>query len=95
MRVELCIAALCVAGLALDAALAHLPTQEPAPPQPPLADELVRLLADAQEAARKAGEGFEAGIEAAVRRMLVDPLFLFRVETDPAPAPKAASLSRS
>ena len=47
------------------------------------------------DAARKAGEGFEAGIEAAVRRMLVDPLFLFRVETDPAPAPKAARVAQA
>jgi hypothetical protein len=31
--------------------------------------------------------GFEEGVEAAVRRVLVSPEFLFRVETDPLPAP--------
>jgi hypothetical protein len=33
----------------------------------------------------RASEGFEAGIEAALRKILIAPEFLFRVEQDPAP----------
>lgn len=43
----------------------------------------VGTLVSFYDAARKEGDGFEAGIEAAIRRMLVDPNFLFRVEADP------------
>ncbi len=35
----------------------------------------------------RAEGGFDAGIQAAVERILVDPEFLFRIETDPAGAP--------
>ena len=33
-----------------------------------------------------AAEGFDAGVKAGIERMLVDPEFLFRIETDPADA---------
>jgi hypothetical protein len=36
--------------------------------------------------ARKQGGSFDAGIEAAIRRLLVDPNFLFRIVVDPATA---------
>jgi hypothetical protein len=40
---------------------------------------------------RRDGGSFEAGIEYALRRLLVSPEFLYRIETDPAPsAPTAA-----
>lgn len=47
------------------------------------------------EAARKDGDDFEAGIESAIRRMLVDPNFLFRVEADPATPTRAGAAARA
>ena len=46
---------------------------------------LMRFYSDA-----KKQEGFEAGVELALRAMLVSPNFLFRVETDPAGAAPGA-----
>jgi hypothetical protein len=39
---------------------------------------------------RRNGRTFDAGIENAIRRLLVDPAFLFRVETDPSRSRSAA-----
>ncbi|HIE92307.1 MAG TPA: DUF1592 domain-containing protein, partial [Acidobacteria bacterium] len=47
------------------------------------------LMAFYQEGA--AERGFEAGIQAAIERLLVDPEFLFRIETDPAGIAAGAS----
>ena len=44
----------------------------------------VAALMPAYRAGREAGGGFEAGLEAALRRLLVSPEFLFRIERDPA-----------
>jgi hypothetical protein len=55
----------------------------------------VGTLVSFYDAARKDGEGFEAGIEAAIRRMLVDPNFLFRVETDPTAPAKTSAATRA
>ena len=43
----------------------------------------VEALLPAYRAGRNEGGGFEAGLEAAVRRLLVSPEFLFRIERDP------------
>ena len=43
----------------------------------------VETILPVYRAARQAGGDFEAGIEAALRRLLVSPEFLFRVERDP------------
>ena len=43
----------------------------------------VAALMPAYRAGREAGGGFEAGLEAALRRLLVSPEFLFRIERDP------------
>ena len=48
----------------------------------PVTDSDIRPLIDFYAAARKE-DGFDAGIEAALRRMLVSPDFLFRVEHEP------------
>ncbi len=48
--------------------------------RPPVAADLETLLVQFDDAARE--EGFEAGIEAALQRMLVSPQFLFRIEAD-------------
>ena len=48
----------------------------------PVTSEDVEVLMGFYETARRDG-GFEAGIQAAVERLLVDPDFLFRVEFDP------------
>lgn len=46
-------------------------------------DEDVETLLSMYRTGRSNG-GFEAGIEMAIRRMLVSPLFMFHIETDPA-----------
>jgi mono/diheme cytochrome c family protein len=46
------------------------------------------------DARRAEGGGFDAGIEAALRSLLVSPRFLFRIETDSATATGARSASR-
>jgi hypothetical protein len=51
-------------------------------------DRLMSFYADG----RKAGD-FEAGIEAALRRVLVSPEFLFRVERDPSAGPEVYRIS--
>jgi mono/diheme cytochrome c family protein len=48
----------------------------------PVADAEVQVLLDFYNAGR-AKSGFEGGIEMALRRLLVSPEFLFRVESDP------------
>ena len=50
----------------------------------------VQTLVDFYKAARKEGD-FEAGIRAALERVLVSPDFLFRIEADPANAKPGAS----
>ena len=50
-------------------------------------DAAVGVLLDFHRDARAAGGGFEDGIELAIRRLLVSPEFLFRIEADPRPAP--------
>jgi hypothetical protein len=51
-------------------------------------DEDLKVLLAFYEDGRKDGGSFEAGIEFALRRLLVSPEFLFRIEADP---PKTAS----
>jgi hypothetical protein len=48
---------------------------------PPTRDEMQDLLT-AYEKGRRDGD-FEAGFQLALRRLLMDPAFLFRVESDP------------
>ncbi len=48
----------------------------------PVTDEDVQILLSFYEANRSNG-GFEAGIEAALERLLLDPEFLFKIERDP------------
>ena len=55
----------------------------------------VEALTPAFHAGRTAGGGFEAGIEAAVRRLLVSPEFLFRVERDPDGVPPGTNYAVS
>jgi cytochrome c553 len=43
----------------------------------------LQVLVDFYDKARAEGGNFDTGIEFALRRMLVDPLFLFRIEADP------------
>lgn len=50
----------------------------------PVSDEDVRSLMTFYDRGRKSGATFDAGIEMALRAMLVSPEFLFRVETEPA-----------
>jgi Protein of unknown function (DUF1592)/Protein of unknown function (DUF1588)/Protein of unknown function (DUF1585)/Protein of unknown function (DUF1587)/Protein of unknown function (DUF1595)/Planctomycete cytochrome C len=50
----------------------------------PVRDEDLQVLLSFYNNARKDGEDFEAGIELALRRLLVSPEFLFRIEADPA-----------
>jgi hypothetical protein len=50
----------------------------------PVRDEDLQVLLGFYNDARKDGEDFEAGIELALRRLLVSPEFLFRIEADPA-----------
>jgi hypothetical protein len=54
----------------------------------PVHDEDLKVLLAFYDQGRKDGGNFEAGIEFALRRLLVSPEFLFRIEADP---PKAAS----
>ena len=54
----------------------------------PLTDNEVQTLLSFYEAGRMV-EGFEGGIEAVLRRMLVSPHFLFRIERDPVDVPTA------
>ena len=49
----------------------------------PVTDTDVATIMPAYRVGRTAGGHFEAGIEAALRRLLVSPEFLFRVERDP------------
>jgi hypothetical protein len=52
--------------------------------RPPSEKDVRRLLEFYQDA--RARHGFEAGIQAALERLLVDPQFLFRIERDARPA---------
>jgi mono/diheme cytochrome c family protein len=52
----------------------------------PVTDEEVRTLMTFSESGRKEGS-FDAGIQFALERILIDPDFLFRAERDPANAP--------
>jgi hypothetical protein len=54
----------------------------------PVRDEDLKVLLAFYEDGRKDAGSFEAGIEFALRRLLVSPEFLFRIEADP---PKTAS----
>ena len=54
----------------------------------PLTDDEVQTLLSFYEAGRMV-DGFEGGIEAVLRRMLVSPHFLFRIERDPVDVPTA------
>jgi len=56
------------------------------------ADQL-RVLVGFYEQARAKGESFEAGVELAIRRLLVSPEFLYRIEADPAASTAATSSS--
>ena len=53
----------------------------------PVTDKDVRTLQRVYEAGRSEGD-FEAGIQAALERILAGPEFLFRIERDPADVPK-------
>jgi hypothetical protein len=53
--------------------------------RPVAASDVEPLLAMYREG-RAQGQDFEAGVELAIRRLLVSPEFLYRVERDPAPA---------
>ena len=50
----------------------------------PVAEADLESLLPIYHAGREEGGGFEAGIETAIRRLLVSPEFLFRIERDPA-----------
>src|SRR6202165_5475169 len=54
----------------------------------PVTDKDVRTLLRVYEAGRS--EGFESGIQAAVKKILAGPEFLFRIERDPADVPPNA-----
>ncbi len=56
----------------------------------PVRDEDLNVLLAFSDDGRKDGGSFEAGIEFALRRLLVSPEFLFRIEADP---PKTAQRS--
>ncbi len=56
----------------------------------PVTDKDVRTLLRVYEAGRSEGD-FEAGIQAALERILAGPEFLFRIERDPADAPPDAA----
>jgi len=58
----------------------------------PVRDEPLRMLMDFYDEGRKDGGTFENGIEFGLRRLLVSPEFLFRVEADP-PAARLAPAS--
>ena len=49
----------------------------------PVADHDVQPLLDVYRKARAQGQDFEGGIQIALRRLLIDPSFLFRIETSP------------
>ena len=49
----------------------------------PVGDEALQVLLDFYEDGRASGGGFKAGIELALRRLLVSPEFLVRIEADP------------
>jgi hypothetical protein len=49
----------------------------------PVADVDLQVLLDFYQQARNEGGNFDSGIELALRRLLVSPEFLFRIETDP------------
>ncbi len=55
----------------------------------PVSDEELAVLLDFYEQGRAAG-GFEDGVELAIRRLLVSPEFLYRIEADPAGAAPGA-----
>jgi len=62
----------------------------------PARDESLRVLLDFYNDGRKDGGSFDTGIEFAIRRLLVSPEFLFRIEADPPAArmaPAAAGAS--
>jgi len=52
----------------------------------PVADQDLEVLLDFYEMGRADGGSFEDGVELALRRLLVSPEFLVRIETDPAGA---------
>jgi uncharacterized protein DUF1592/uncharacterized protein DUF1588/uncharacterized protein DUF1585/uncharacterized protein DUF1587/uncharacterized protein DUF1595 len=53
--------------------------------------ESVQVLLDFYQKGRAHGETFEEGIEFAIRRLLVSPEFLYRIEADPAERSSAAA----
>ena len=53
----------------------------------PTLDEDVQVLLDFYDAGRADGGSFDDGIELALRRLLVSPEFLFRIEADPQDVP--------
>jgi hypothetical protein len=55
----------------------------------PVREEDLQVLLNFYNDGRKDGGGFDQGIETALRRMLVSPAFLFRIEADP-PASRTA-----
>ena len=57
--------------------------------RPPSAGELAVLL-DFHEQGRRDGGGFDHGVELALRRLLVSPEFLYRIEADPVDAAPGA-----
>ena len=50
----------------------------------PIFDDEVQVLLDFYDRSRHEGGSFEDGIELAIRRLLVSPEFLYRIEADPA-----------
>ena len=61
--------------------------------RPVAAEDVDRLLAFYEQGA--AGGGFEAGVELALRRLLVSPEFLFRIVEDPPDLPPGAAYALS
>jgi hypothetical protein len=55
----------------------------------------LKVLIDFYESGRAEGGSFEQGIELAIRRMLISPEFLYRVEADPAPRAGRAGAATS
>ena len=57
----------------------------------PVTDAEVATLLDFYETARSAGKGFEGGVQQALRRLLMSPDFIFRIERDPVAAEPGTS----
>ena len=58
-----------------------------------VADDDVEVLVDFYRTGRARGGSFDDGIELALRRLLVSPEFLYRIEADPSGPPVASSTS--